>query len=253
MPQSPARTALPNMENKNLSQPQPLHGMFAEVPPQYDRVNRIITLGLDKRWRWLAARVCLEGKPLRVLDLGCGTGDLTINLALLAEDGVEITGLDYSRPMLELARQKAARAGVGERVKFVHGEAVPLPFPDGHFDCVGISFAFRNLTYKNPLQLSHLAEVKRVMEPGGRYVIIESSQPGNRVIRTLFHFYLHTFAAPVGMLISGNRGAYHYLAESASRFYSPGEVKEMLLAAGFRDVSYRPLFFGIIGIHVATR
>jgi len=242
------------MESTNLSrQPKPLHGMFTGVLPQYDRVNRIITLGLDNRWRRLAARACLEEKPLRVLDLGCGTGDLTINLALLAEDGVEITGLDYSHPMLELAQKKATRAGVGKRVKFVQGEAALLPFPDSHFDCAGISFAFRNLTYKNPLRLPHLSEAKRVLKPGGRYVIVESSQPGNRVIRTLFHFYLHTFVAPVGMLLSGNKGAYHYLAESASRFYSPGEVKEMLLAASFRDVGYRPLFFGAAGIHVATR
>jgi len=227
--------------------------MFTEVPPQYDCVNRIITLGLDDRWRRLAAGACLEEKPLRVLDLGCGTGKLTINLALLAEGSVEIIGLDYSYPMLELARKKATRAGVGKRVKFVHGEASLLPFPDSHFDCVGISFAFRNLTYKNPLRLPHLSEAKRVLKPSGQYVIVESSQPGNRVIRTLFHFYLHTFAAPVGMLLSGNRGAYHYLAESASRFYSPEEVNEMLLTAEFRDVSYRPLFFGSAGIHVATR
>jgi len=242
------------MESINLpQQPKPLHGVFTAVPPRYDLVNRIITLGLDSRWRRLAARACLKEKPLRVLDLGCGTGDLTINLALLAEERVAITGLDYSLPMLDMARKKAARAGVGKRVKFVHGEATNLPFPDSHFDCMGISFAFRNLTYKNPLCLPHFAEVKRVLKPGGRYVIVESSQPGHRVIRMLFHFYLHIFVAPVGMLLSGNRGAYRYLARSASRFYSPEEVKEMLLTAGFRDVSYHPLLFGAAGIHVATR
>ncbi len=138
-------------------------------------------------------------------------------------------------------------------MKFIHGEATQLPFPDGHFDCVGISFAFRNLTYKNPLGPPHLAEVKRVLKSGGRYVIVESSQPANRVIRTLFHLYLRAFVAPVGILLSGNKSAYRYLAESASRFYSPQEVREMLLAAGFRDVTYRPLFFGAAGIHVATK
>jgi len=242
------------MESADLSkQLKPLHGMFTVVPPRYDLVNRIITLGLDDQWRRLAARACLEGKPLRVLDLGCGTGDLTINLVLLAEEGVEITGLDYSLPMLELARKKATRAGVGEKVKFVHGEATQVPFPDGYFDCVGISFAFRNLTYKSPLRLPHLAEVLRVLKRGGQYVILESSQPGNRVIRALFHVYLRAFVAPVGTLLSGNRGAHHYLAESASRFYSPEKIKQMLLTAGFREVGYRPLFFGAAGIHVATK
>jgi len=242
------------MENNDIfPTSKPLHGMFTAVPPRYDLINHVITLGLDSQWRRLAAKVCLEGKPLRVLDLGCGTGDLTTNLARLAEESVEIAGLDYSSPMLERAREKAARAGVGKRVKFIHGEATSLPFPDGYFDCVGISFAFRNLTYKNPVRAPHLAEVLRVLGQGGRYVIVESSQPGSRVVRTLFHFYLHAFVAPVGTLLSSNKGAYHYLAESASRFYSSKKIREMLVAAGFREVSYRPLFFGAAGIHVASK
>ncbi len=242
------------METMNPSvQPVPLHGMFTAVPPRYDLINRVITLGMDSRWRRLAAMTCLANKPRRVLDLGCGTGDLSINLALLADQAVEITGLDFSLPMLNLAREKAARAGVGDRVKFVAGNAVQVPFSDGYFDCIGISFAFRNLTYKNPLRLPHLAEVLRLLKHYGRYVIVESSQPGSRAIRMLFHLYLRAFVAPAGMALSGNRGAYRYLADSASRFYAPGEVKEMLLSAGFREVSYLPLFFGAAGIHVATR
>jgi demethylmenaquinone methyltransferase / 2-methoxy-6-polyprenyl-1,4-benzoquinol methylase len=227
--------------------------MFITVPPRYDLVNRIVTLGLDKRWRRLAAQTCLEDKPRRILDLGCGTGDLSINIARLAGRDIEITGLDYSQPMLEKARQKADKASVGKLTHFIHGEATRLPFPDAHFDCVGISFAFRNLTYKNPLGPPHLTEVKRVLKNGGRYVIVESSQPENRLIRALFHLYLRAFVAPVGILLSGNKGAYRYLAESARRFYSPLEVREMLLAAGFRDVNYRPLIFGAAGIHVALK
>jgi len=225
--------------------------MFTAVPPRYDLVNRVITLGLDDRWRRLASAVCLENKPEQVLDLGCGTGDLTINIVRLAGEGVQITGFDYSLPMLERARQKATRASMGEKVKFVHGEATKIPFSDGYFDCVGISFAFRNLTYKNPLCLLHLAEVKRVLKPGGRYVIVESSQPENRIIRTLFHLYLRVLVGPVGILLSGHKGAYRYLVESTSRYYSPKEVREMLLAAGFRSVDYRPLLFGAVGLHVA--
>jgi demethylmenaquinone methyltransferase/2-methoxy-6-polyprenyl-1,4-benzoquinol methylase len=225
--------------------------MFTAVPPRYDLVNRIVTLGQDRRWRRLAALTCLAEKPRFVLDLGCGTGDLTINLARLAGKDIEITGLDYSPPMLAWARRKAIRAGVREKVDFIHGEATRLPFPDAHFDAVGISFAFRNLTYKNPLCRPHLAEVRRVLKPGGRYVIVESSQPENRLVRALFHLYLRAFVQPVGILLSGNRGAYRYLAESAARYYSPREVREMLLSSGFRDVRYRPLLFGAAGIHVA--
>jgi len=231
----------------------PLHGMFTAVPPRYDRVNRIITLGQDRRWRRLAALACLAEKPRRVLDLGCGTGDLSINLARLSGNETEIIGLDYSPPMLERAQQKAFGAGVGERVTFIHGEATRLPFPDGHFDAVGISFAFRNLTYKNPVSMPHFTEVLRVLRPGGRYVIVESSQPTNGFVRALFHLYLRVVVGPAGRQISGNPGAYRYLVESITRFYSPGEVREMLLSTGFKDVSYRPLLLGAAGIHVAMK
>ncbi len=237
-----------------IGSPQPLHGMFTAVPPHYDLVNHIITLGQDNRWRRLAAMACLEGKPHDVLDLGCGTGDLAIIIARLAGNkDMEISGLDYSLPMLELAKRKAVKAGVGGKVAFIHGEATKIPFPDGHFDRVGISFAFRNLTYQNPLCQPHLTEVLRVLKPGGRYVVVESSQPQHRLIRALAHLYLRVFVKPAGILLSGNRGAYRYLAESAANYYSPGEVREMLLKAGFQDVTYRPLLYGAAGIHVATK
>jgi demethylmenaquinone methyltransferase/2-methoxy-6-polyprenyl-1,4-benzoquinol methylase len=231
----------------------PLYDMFTRVPPRYDLVNRIVTLGQDRRWRHLAALACLINRPRRILDLGCGTGDLTINLARLAGKDVKIIGLDYSPPMLSRARQKAIKASVDDKVDFLHGEATHLPFPDAHFDAVGISFAFRNLTYKNPLCQPHLVEVNRVLKLDGRYVIVESSQPKNRIIRSLFHFYLRCFVKPVGILLSGDRSAYRYLVESATRFYSHHEVREMLLSAGFRNISYRPLLFGAVGIHVAVK
>jgi demethylmenaquinone methyltransferase/2-methoxy-6-polyprenyl-1,4-benzoquinol methylase len=227
--------------------------MFTKVPPRYDLINHVITLGQDNRWRKLAARACLEGNPLRILDLGCGTGDLAINIARLATAELEITGLDYSLPMLARAKDKAERADLKNKVEFIHGEATKIPFPDEYFDCVGISFAFRNLTYLNPLWELHLAEVLRALKSGGKYVIVESSQPRNRFIKTLFHLYLRAFVMPVGTLLSGEQGAYRYLAESAARYYSPEEVREMLLKAGFREVTYRPLFLGAAGIHVATR
>jgi demethylmenaquinone methyltransferase / 2-methoxy-6-polyprenyl-1,4-benzoquinol methylase len=242
------------MSNSDLIRsPQPLHGMFTAVPPRYDLINRIITLGQDKHWRKKAALACLEGKPAHVLDLGCGTGDLAINIARLAGKDVQITGIDFSLPMLEIARHKAAEANITASIAFINGEATKLPFPDGYFDCVGISFAFRNLTYKNPLCELHLGEVARVLQQGGRYVIVESSQPKNRFIRACNHLYLRTFVKWVGFMLSRNRGAYTYLAESAADYYSPDEVREMLLKAGFKDVTYRPLFLGAAGIHIATR
>ena len=232
---------------------KPLHRMFTLVPPRYDLINHLITLGLDNRWRGEAARECTTSHPGRVLDIGCGTGDLIIALARLSANDAELTGIDYSQPMLEIAARKAAHLQPEKKISFVHGDVANLPFPDGHFDCVGISFAFRNLTYKNPAAKRHLAEVFRVLKEEGRYVIVETSQPQSRLIRKLFQLYLRWFVFPVGYLISGNRGAYQYLAESASRFYSSEEVKEMLLSAGFSKVSFRPFLFGAAGIHTAIK
>jgi demethylmenaquinone methyltransferase/2-methoxy-6-polyprenyl-1,4-benzoquinol methylase len=240
-------------ESDLIRSPQPLHGMFSKVPPKYDIINHVITLGQDTRWRKTAAKTCVEGNPAHILDLGCGTGDLTIDIALQAKTTPEIIGLDYSQPMLALARIKAERKSVKDKVNFVHGEATKIPYTDGYFDCVGISFAFRNLTYLNPHWEIHLGEVYRVLKPGGRFVIVESSQPDNAFVRMCFRLYLRGYVRPAGAILSHEGAAYKYLAESAAHFYSPEQVREMLLRAGFREVTYRPLLLGAAGIHVATR
>jgi len=236
-----------------VTQHEPLLRIFTRVPRRYDLINHLITWGLDKRWRRQATKECLAPQAGRVLDLCCGTGDLVINLARLAGNNMELTGIDYSQPMLEIATGKAELLAEKRRISFIYGDAADLPFPDGCFDCVGISFAFRNLIYKNPLAQRHLGEVLRVLNAGGRYVIMESSQPKIKLIRKLYHLYLRWFVFRLGYLLSGNRQAYHYLAQSAARFYTPEEVKQMLLTAGFRRVSFHRLFFGAVAIHVATK
>ena len=236
-----------------IIQKKPLHGMFTDVPRRYDLVNHVITWGLDKRWRWEAARECLASQPERILDLGCGTGDLAISIARLAKNDTEVIGLDYSQPMLEIAARKAEPLARSKKLSFIYGDADNLPFPDGYFDCVGSSFSFRNLTYKNPLASRYLAEILRVLSPGGRCVIVETSQPRKEIMRKLFHLYLRWFVFRIGHLLSSNRGAYHYLAESAARFYTSSELRELLLTAGFRQVSCRPLFLGVASIYIAIK
>ena len=236
-----------------VAQNRHLYAIFKAVPRRYDLVNRAITWGLDERWRRRAVRECLASQPRAVLDLCCGTGDLAINLARLAEDNVELIGVNYSQPMLEMATKKAKLSARGRRISFTYGDAANLPFPDGCFDCIGISFAFRNLTYRNPLAQRHIAEVLRVLNVGGRFVIVETSQPRVKPIGKLFHLYLRWFVSRLGYLLSGNRGAYHYLAESAARYYTFEQLKEILVTAGFSKVSFRPLFFGVVGICVATK
>jgi demethylmenaquinone methyltransferase/2-methoxy-6-polyprenyl-1,4-benzoquinol methylase len=231
--------------------PKPLHKIFTDVPPHYDTINRIFTGGMDKKWRLLAARECLADKPKRVLDLACGTGDLAVTLAEMADYPVEVTGLDFSEPMLEIARWKAEIAG--KAVTFIEGDAANLPFPDDHFDCVGISFAFRNLTYRHANAGKHIAEVLRVLHPGGKFVIVESSQPKNWFIRKMDHLYVRTFVYWMGWWISGNRNAYRYLGLSAANYYTADELKDLLLKSGFSRVSFQRLFCGAAAIHIAIK
>ncbi len=128
-----------------------------------------------------------------------------------------------------------------------------MPFRDGSFDRVGIAFGFRNMTYRNPLAEAHLRDVHRVLADGGRYVIVESSQPRSKVINRLFKLYCRTFVYRIGAAISGNKGAYRYLADSAANYFTPAEVADLLRRAGFSRVDYRPLFFGAAGIHTAHK
>ncbi|HSW57138.1 MAG TPA: ubiquinone/menaquinone biosynthesis methyltransferase [Dehalococcoidales bacterium] len=230
---------------------KPLYGMFTDVPPRYDLINHLITWRMDSIWRKKAAQACLSARPQKMLDLCCGTGDLAVTAARLADYTPDIKGLDYSQPMLDIAVRKAATAG--KPITFFQGDAARLPFSRAEFDCVGISFAFRNLTYKNSLMESHMSEILRVLQPGGRFVIVESSQPKNRLVRAFFHIYMRLYVTNIGAWVSGNRPAYRYLAESVCQYFSPSEMQKFLISHGFRTVEYKPLFLGSAGVYTAVK
>ncbi len=232
-----------------------LQDVFTSVPPRYDLINHLITWGLDRRWRRMAARECLKTRPERALDICCGTGDLSLTISRLGGENIEVVGIDYSQPMLEIAERKAKSLGERCRLSFVRGDIAAIPFPDGHFDCVGVSFAFRNLTYKNPLAGRYIAEVLRVLKTGGRFIIVESSQPhpGSKVVKWLHHLYVRHFVYRVGWLVSGNREAYRYLADSVVNYYGAEELRELLIEAGFSQVTFRRLLLGAAAIHVAVK
>jgi len=186
-----------------------------------------------------------------LLDLGCGTGDLAIQVSKSTKGETKIIGLDYSHLMLDIAIRKSRL--LRTKPSFIIGDAVALPFQDGYFDCVGTSFAFRNLVYKNPQAQNHLSEVLRILKSKGKFIIVESSQPRVRILRVFYHLYLCLFVFKIGTLISGNKKAYRYLAKSATRFYGPLEIKKMLISAGFSNVSFYPFLFGVAGIYIATK
>ena len=232
---------------------KPLYDIFTAVPGKYDLINCIFIWGLDARWRLEAAQTCLKTHPSEILDLCCGTGDLTIKLAQLATLDTTVIGLDYSQPMLERAKEKTSHLRLKKQPMFTQGDVADLPFPDGNFDCIGISFAFRNLTHKNQLTQRYLAEILRILKPGGRFIIVESSQPPNPLIRKLDHIYLRTFIRWIGFLLSGNKPAYTYLSESTQKFYYAEELGDLLIKAGFSKFSVKRLLFGAVVIHTAVK
>ncbi len=188
----------------------------------------------------------------RVLDLCTGTGDLALRIAKRSNGSVRIHALDYSEPMLAVARKKARRNAI-DRIAFTHGDAAELPFASGSLDSVGIAFAFRNLTFKNPDRDKFLSEIFRVIKDQGKFVIVESSQPVNRILTGLFRIYLKIFVAGFGGMISGHRVAYNYLAASARNFYNPLEIKDLLYGSGFSNVGHKPFMGGVAGLTIAIK
>jgi demethylmenaquinone methyltransferase/2-methoxy-6-polyprenyl-1,4-benzoquinol methylase len=230
-----------------------LHRFFCDIPQHYDLINTIMTWGLDRRWRRLAAKECLSSSLGRFLDIGCGTGELTIELAQQAGEDSEIIGIDFNKSMLEVAQQKAEKTGSADKLSFINGDAARLPFPDSYFDGVATSFSFRNLSYDNPMMGQYISQVFRVLKDSGRFVILETSQPQWWFLKKLYNIYMRYFIYWMGWLISGSREAYRYLAESVVNYYSADELKQILLKAGFRRVYFRRLFFGVVGIHTAIK
>ena len=228
-----------------------VRAMFSGIAPRYDLLNHLLSAGIDRRWRKLVARrlEAAVGRGARVLDVACGTGDLSLTLAESCD--AQVVGLDFCRPMLDIARRKAgamATAG-GRALPFVEGDALSLPFADGEFDAATIAFGLRNLVSVE----GGLDELLRVTRPGGPVFVLEFSQPVVPGFRGLFNFYFTRVLPRIGGLVSGSRGAYEYLPDSVSRFPDQGRLAAMMRAAGFERVAYQNLTGGIAALHTGTR
>ena len=223
--------------------------MFAGIASRYDLLNHLLSANIDRLWRRRLTRLLAPslGGGARVLDVACGTGDLSLDVARAATSGAHVTGLDFCRPMLDIAEQKAARENL--RVPFVEGDALRLPFADATFDAVTIAFGLRNLS--DPEQ--GLRELFRVAKPSGRVLVLEFSRPVVPGFRALFGFYFRRVLPLVGGALSGSRGAYEYLPDSVSRFPEQRRLAEMMRGVGFGEVGFENLTGGIAALHAGTR
>jgi demethylmenaquinone methyltransferase/2-methoxy-6-polyprenyl-1,4-benzoquinol methylase len=220
--------------------------MFSRVAGRYDLVNDVMSFGLHRGWKRQAVDIAIAGaasRSPRVLDLCCGSGDLCF-LAEKRAAGSSIVGVDFTVPMLAVA-QRRKREG-RSRSEFVQGDALALPFPDASFDAVTISYGLRNIA---DLPRA-LAEMRRVLAPGGRAVVLDFGKPDNWVVASLYRAFLRTMMPVVGWLFHGDPETYSYIPASLQQFPAQRGVKALMREAGFSNVRYENRLLGTMGINV---
>jgi demethylmenaquinone methyltransferase/2-methoxy-6-polyprenyl-1,4-benzoquinol methylase len=216
--------------------PDAVRGMFDRIAPVYDAMNRVMTVGLDQRWRRITAQAVVRPGD-RVLDACCGTGDLAI---AARKAGGEVTGLDFSEKMLERARRKSAR------IDWVRGDVTELPFSEPSFEATTVGFGVRNV---DDLDRA-LTELRRVLVPGGRVGILEITRPRG-LMRHFYALWFDRIVPLLGRVLPGG-AAYTYLPASVRRFPGADELAERLRETGFADVRYRTFAGGIVALHTGT-
>jgi demethylmenaquinone methyltransferase/2-methoxy-6-polyprenyl-1,4-benzoquinol methylase len=236
----PGRGATPEGAQTEEQAARYVRGMFGRVARRYDFLNHLLSFQTDRYWRAFTVRKLrniLDTPGARVMDLCCGTGDLT--LALARGGAARVFGSDFCRPMLEVARAKGATG-------LVEADGLQLPLAGGSLDLATVAFGFRNFAnYRRGLE-----EMKRVIKPGGMLAVLEFSTPPNAALRALYRFYSTRLLPRIGAAVSGSGDAYRYLPESVRKFPDAGRLAEEMRAAGFRDVEFHRLTFGIVALHL---
>ena len=218
--------------------------MFSGIAGRYDLLNHVLSMNIDKRWRKLVRQKLqpiLVKPDAKILDVACGTGDLSIELQSHAK--ASVIGTDFCRPMLMVAAEKS------ETIPFVEGDAMNLGFADNTFDAVTIAFGLRNLSHF----ADGLTELHRILKPGGKLAVLEFSAPIIPGFRQAFNFYFTRILPRIGGAISGSRGAYEYLPDSVSKFPDQKRLAALMSETGFDDVEYTNLTGGIAAIHIGTK
>ncbi len=222
--------------------------MFSRISPKYDFLNHFLSVNIDKSWRKIVAeklKDVLQKKEAIVLDVACGTGDLSIELK--ANAAAKIIGTDFCRPMLEIAAEKTGKENFA--IPFIEADALSLPFADASFDAVTIAFGLRNLANWE----DGLSELLRILKTDGKLIVLEFSSPIVPGFRQIFQFYFKGILPKIGGVLSGSRGAYEYLSESVTNFPDQKNLAKLMRQTGFFDVEYKNLTGGVAAIHIGTR
>jgi demethylmenaquinone methyltransferase/2-methoxy-6-polyprenyl-1,4-benzoquinol methylase len=222
-----------------------VRAMFSRLAGRYDFLNDVMSLGLHRRWKRDAVGLALSGLPgpSRVLDLCCGTGDLAFLAEERAAAGSSVVGLDFTLPMLGIARARRPAAGAPA---FAQGDAMRLPFPGGTFHAVTVGYGLRNVA--DPLAC--LKEIRRVLAPGGRVVVLDFGKPSNPLARTLYGAVLKGAMPVVGWLFHGEPDTYAYIPESLARYPAQRGVKDLMELAGLSSARYEDRMLGTMGLNV---
>ncbi len=218
-----------------------VRAMFGRVAHRYDLANHLLSFGIDKLWRSRTVRrvrPVLRKPTARVLDLCCGTGDLL--LALQKDRKAAVIGSDFCHPMLTAAKRKSTTSPL------VEADALQLPLADAALDLITVAFGFRNFANYSV----GLTELRRVLRSGGMLAILEFSQPPNRLFAALYRYYSHRILPWIGGALTGSRDAYTYLPESVRKFPDAPELADMMRRAGFTDVTFERMTFGIVALHI---
>ena len=234
-------------KDSNLGKKEQVTKMFDTISKNYDGLNRVISFGIDIKWRKRVVSIVSQNKPSKILDIATGTGDLAINMATTGAK--EIIGLDISPGMLEVGKKKIEDKKLGNIIKMVVGDSENLPFDDNTFDAITVAFGVRN--FEN-LQKG-LKEIYRVLKPGGTFVVLETSVPTRTPFKQGYTFYTKYILPAIGKLFSKDRSAYAYLSESAAAFPHGEQFNNILDKIGFIGIENKPQTFGVASIYIATK
>lgn len=221
--------------------------MFNSIAHRYDFLNHFLSAGIDYSWRKKAIRILGDSKPLQILDVASGTGDLAIEAVTLNPE--KIIGVDIADDMLEIGRKKILKKGLSSLITLQNGDSENLEFPDAHFDAVMVAFGVRNFENLE----KGLSEMFRVIRPGGMVLVLEFSKPKKFPVKQFYSFYFRYILPALGRLISGDSGAYTYLPDSVGAFPDGELFLEILEKVGFKNGEKKPLTFGISTIYTAKK